>query len=428
MNTIKESTSSTFYRNVCIVMIWLATIYSTVVQYVLFQIPYGMLMFGGIALLFYIFANSDKPYVFRDEMTTEDMRMIWFMVYIFIVGLLFAPSKSTHASQWMTCMEYLILQIMISSIIKKTGTDSIHFLLLIVAIMLSVTLLRNPVNYLDTGRYTIAANVNPNGLGLGLVAGIWAALYRQINKKRSLVLTSIIIALIGYCVLLTGSRKSLIGAGLAILLWLFFCFIPSLKEKDNVYGIASFLIMLILAIIITYGFLKIYANTTIASRMDRLFYEASEGKRSNLYREGYELIKMNPLFGIGFQGFMYYFGGYSHATLVEIPVSGGIVGAALYFSVYILSLKKILYVYRTTKEKADFYKEHNRIKMIFALWIIMAFYTICVIHPYQFDSSIYFGIIFGETAYIQGKLKTQLSKMETKKIRSKYIRYESNWC
>ena len=186
--------------------------------------------------------------------------------------------------------------------------------------------------------------------------------------------------------------------------------------------------MLILAIVITYTFLNIYANTTIASRMDKLFYEASEGKRSNLYREGYALLKTNPLFGIGFQGFMYYFGGYSHATLVEIPVSGGIIGAVLYFSIYILSLKKILYIYKWTKKEKDFHKEHNRIKMIFALWIIMGFYTICVIHPYQYDSSIYFGIIFGETAYIQDKLRLRLRETETKKIRSKYLRYESNWC
>ena len=68
------------------------------------------------------------------------------------------------------------------------------------------------------------------------------------------------------------------------------------------------------------------------------------------------------------------------------------------------------------------------IKMIFALWIIMGFYTICVIHPYQYDSSIYFGIIFGETAYIQDKLRLRLRETETKKIRSKYLRYESNWC
>ena len=61
--------------------------------------------------------------------------------------------------------------------------------------------------------------------------------------------------------------------------------------------------------------------------------------------------------------------------------------------------------------------------MILVLWLVMAFYTICIIHPYQFDSGIYFGIIFGETAYLERKIAKNDKPTEIKQNRSKYIRY-----
>ena len=424
ITTIKKNNSNTttVYRNICIVMIWFITIYSSIIQYVFIQIPYGMLIMGVGVLLFYIMANSTKSFAFRDDMTEEDIHMLLFMAYIFVVGFLFAPNRNNHISQWVTCLEYLFVEIVIASIIKTSGKDTFHTLLFVISIALALILLRNPVEYQNTGRYSISNDVNPNGLGMALVAGIWAVLYRQSNKKQPLVFTGIIVALLGYCILLTGSRKSLIGAGLTIIMWLFLCFLPDLKGKSIWKGTITFFVMLIIIFIIVREFLSAYTNTTIATRMDKLFYEVSEGQRSDMYQFGFELIKRNPLFGIGFKGFQYYYGLYSHATLVEVPVSGGIIGAILYFYIYFVSLKKILYSCKQTKRIKDLYPEHKRIKMILVLWIMMAFYTICVIHPYQFESGIYFGIIFGETAYLESRIAKKDKITEIKKNRSKYIR------
>ena len=41
------------------------------------------------------------------------------------------------------------------------------------------------------------------------------------------------------------------------------------------------------------------------------------------------------------------------------------------------------------------------------LWVAMLFYCSCIIHPYQFDSYFVFGIIFGQSAYIEKKILTQ---------------------
>lgn len=422
MRTEKNKNYTLSYHSLCIVMIWSISIYSAIIQNLFFEIPYGMLIFGVAILLFYYLTNSNKPFIFREEITEENIQLLWFMAYSLIAGLLFSPEKSSHLSQWITCLEYLFIQIVIASLIQSSGTDTFHTLLVAESIILAVMFIRNPVNYQNSGRYSLSADINPNGLGLGFVAGIWAILYKYQKKKVPLILTGVLVALFGYCIMLTGSRKSLIGAGIIIILWVFFCFIPSLKEQGTKRGVMTFLIMIVLGTIITRGFINMYADATIATRMDNLFYEASEGNRSDMYRDGFELIKRNPIFGIGFKGFQYYFGSYSHATLIEIPVSGGILGAIIYFTAYYISLKKIIYIYRKSKADKKLEPEQTRIKMIIILWVAMAFYTICIIHPYQFDSCILFGIIFGEASYIESKLKADKTETIMKKVGSKYIK------
>ena len=424
MTVIKHNDSSAFYHRICIVVIWLIVFYSSIIQYKFIEIPHGMLLLGSALLFFFYLANIGKPFVYRESITEENIYMLWFMAYMLATGLLFSPDRSNHISQWMTCLEYLFVQIVIAFIIQKTGTDTFHILLLIEALVLACIFVIDPVEYAASGRYSIAPDVNPNGLGLGFAAGIWAVLYRQHKTKQPLIITGALVALFGYCILMTGSRKSLLGTGLILILWLLFCFLPSLKEKGEGRGIVAFFIMLIIILFIGYEFVNLYANTTISSRMDDLFFEVSKGERSNMYRDGYDLIKQNPLFGIGFQGFQYYYGSYSHSTLVEIPVSGGIIGALLYFYIYFYSLKKIIYLHNKTKREKCYNAENIRIKMVLILWIAMVFNTICIIHPYQFDSCILFGIIFGETASVKKTLNMKQKTQETRKVGSRYLKYE----
>ena len=138
--------------------------------------------------------------------------------------------------------------------------------------------------------------------------------------------------------------------------------------------------------------------------------------------EGLELLKESPLFGLGFQSFSYHYVSYSHATLIEIPVSGGIIGALLYFSIYYVSLKKTISLFRQTKGIPELVDEHMRVKMDLILWAAMLFYSTCIIHPYQFDSFILFGMIFGDTAYIEGKLISKPDTVGIKRIGSRYIK------
>ena len=104
-------------------------------------------------------------------------------------------------------------------------------------------------------------------------------------------------SLFGYCIMLTGSRKALIAAGIVIITWLLLCYFPKLKERDFLNALLSLLFLILIIVILGVLFSRAYTDSTIAGRMSGLQREVTEGKRSNMYREGWELFKLNPLFG-----------------------------------------------------------------------------------------------------------------------------------
>ena len=409
------------FRTICIVMVWLTVLYSAIIQHKFFQIPYGMIILGVSVLLSFMLAHIDQPFDIDALLSEEGLLLLAYMAYMLLIGCLFSPSIGNHISQWITCLEYMFLLIVISSVIKETGTGTFHILLLIEGIVLALVFVLNPVNY-GGNRYSISQTMNPNGLGMAFTAGIWEILYQHAKKKTNLIFCALIILLFGYCIILTGSRKAFLSMGVIILLWVLFCYIPSIRENRGNRSIFAIIALIVIGSIFIRVFMNLYSGSEIAIRMNNLLYEATEGNRSNMYRDGFKLFKLNPLFGSGFQSFFYEYGSYSHATLVEIPVSSGIIGSIIYFAVYFVSIRRTVRLYKFTKGIPEYALNNAKIKMILVLWGVMLFYTTCIIHQYQFNSFIIFGIIFGETAYIEQHLPKMVSVPENKKEGYKYIK------
>ena len=408
MKTIIENnnklTLSSLSRKACIVTIWAIVVYSLIIQYKYFVISNGILIMGMFMLLFFIISQTDRTFDINRIITKESALMIAFMLYILLVGLVFAPNKKSHITQWVTSFEYMLLMIVISSLIVNSGMESFHLLLLTVAIILIVMLLLKPVNYKGTNRLSVAAGVNPNSLGMSFTEGIWIILYFQQKKKKSLIISFGAIIILCYGIILTGSRKSLIASGIIVAFWYLFCFLPDVMKKNSEWKpiilIGSVLMIAIIGII----FFRLYSGSDMASRMEDLQSETESGSRSDMYTFGWGLFQRNPLFGLGFQGFKYYYHSYSHATLVEVPVSGGIVGSIIYYASYFVSIRKIIYLLKFCRAKKELREEFKEIRMLLFMWVAMLFYCTCIIHPYQFDSYIVFGIIFGQSAYIEKKI------------------------
>lgn len=404
----------------CIAMIWLIVFYSSTIQHKIIEIPNGMLLLGTAVVFFYVISNSSEVLDLGTVFTTESIVMLAYMAYMLLVGFLFSPDIGRHTSQWIRSMEYMIIMIIISSVILKSDTEAFHIMLLINALILAVVFIRNPVYYAG-GRYSISLKMNPNGLGMQFTSGIWAILYQQQKRNLPLIVPGIFISLFGYCIMLTGSRKALIATGIVIFLWLFLGYLPKLKERDFLHILCSILFLTLIIIIVGKLFLNVYADSAIAGRMNGLQEEIGEGKRSNMYREGWGILKSNPLFGIGFQGFSFYYKGYSHATLVEIPVSSGVIGTIIYFMSFFISINKCFCLYSLFNKKDEMSSERGDISMLLALWAIMLFYCTCIIHQYQLESFILLGIIYGQTTYLGNRINA-LKENEITRNRWKYLK------
>ncbi len=417
-----EAFFTLFFRKACIAIVWITVLYSQIIQYKFFMVSNGMLILGVFILTTYILAHTGEPFSVNGMIPKESIWMLAFMIYMLPLGWITSPNTSGHITQWIMIVEYLFVMIIISSLIMYSDTKSFHLLLLITAFSIIVLLLSNPVSYNGTERYSISAEVNPNGLGMAFTAGIWSTVYFTQKRKIPLPIMAGIVTLFCYGIIKTGSRKALIAAGIILFLWVATCYIPQLVKSQSPWKPIVLFASILVLIMVVVAFISYYSGSDMAARMDGL---DSETKRASMYSSGWKLFKQSPLFGMGFQSFEYYFGIYSHATIVEVPVSAGICGSIIYFATYYISLKRSISLYKYSK-KNSMIEAKEEIKLLLILWMAMLFYCTCIIHPYQFDSFIVFGIIFGETAAIEKKLLQQADSFSNKdqiwKRQCKYIR------
>lgn len=426
MKTIKEKKNllsiPSLFRKVCVILVWITVLYSSVIQYKA-PISNGMLVLGLLVLGTFMLSQTGKGLDFKEVFTKESKWMLAFMIYMLPVGFVVAPVSSSHLSQWITSSEYLLMMIIVSSLIMSYGMESFHLLLLVIGVSLVFFLIQSPVKYFGTDRLSLSDDLNPNGLGMCFAGAIWAILYFQQKKKASFVISFGLVALLCYGIILTGSRKALIATGIIVTVWYFFCFLSKKDKERNkwrpliIFG--SFLLVGAFGLL----FLRLYAGSDMASRIEDLENETISGSRVNMYTQGWKLFCEHPLFGLGFQGFQHFFGYYSHATFTEVPVSGGILGSILYFAAYYISIKKIIRLFGFCKNECKLSYEFGEIKMLLGMWAAMLFYCTCIIHPYQFDSYFVFGIIFGQSAYIERRVLTlQTEQRGTQRGKCKWIR------
>lgn len=400
------TTSSRFHQDwfFCIAAIWITVIYSVIIQYAFIEIPKGMLILGALVLATYAFVCFTKTCNMDLIFTDEGLWMIGFMVYLLPVGLLLSLDPSRHVNQWITSMEYLFMMIVIASIIKDSGTISFIRLLFVVAVAMSVIFLEHPVLHTE-GRYSISKDVNPNGLGMTFTAGIWAVLFLQQRKNINILLPTGIMVLLTYSIIKTGSRKALIAAVIIIVLWYTFCYMPRVIKGKSKWKGVIILFSIVFAIFVGKEFIRMYSESDISARMEGLDNEMSGGLRSAMYKNGLQMFLSNPILGTGFMAYSISYGHYSHATIVEVPVSAGAIGSFIYFAAYYISIKKCIVLNSFFKGKKEYLAEAAETKMLLIMWTAMLFYCTCIIHPYQFDSFIMFGIIFGYSSYLQKKME-----------------------
>ncbi len=360
-----------------------------------FQYP-NVLLVLGIALAGFLLLDYCSGGQRRIERMPSAVR--WLMiyeVYTILFGAVVAPNISAHVNQSIVMIEYTLPFLAIVYYAKtRNNPDFIIWNFAILYTIMCLIFLYRPIYYRNEafyGRYSFAAGMNPNNFGMCMATGAWSVLYLASKKKIPLVGALIVVALQVYSIFLSGSRKGIIGILLIIALWIFLCYIPNTDAKKWYVKIAKIGFCIIVVCIAFVILAPYYLESNLAKRMGDLIGEASGGARNEMYVRGLEYLKNSPVFGYGLQGFRYFYGGYSHATIVEVPVTGGIIGTVLYLCFYINIFKELC------KKVSKNFKQSNedfvQKRMGLVLFASLMFYSIAMIHIYELSSYIYFATI-----------------------------------
>lgn len=374
--------------------------YTLFLQYRGVEISNAVTLLGGLTLGIVLVYMLNSHYNIREVLTGEVQIILVFYFITFFTGIFSSPDSSVHINRWFESLLYFMLSICIIYITKKCARiENVVIFFCGFALLCAVTLLVDPVLYRDTSivqniRYSISTSLNVNTLGTYFTLGCWCLMFLLTFNDRLKYLAILYLGIMFLAINLTGSRKNLIAILIIVGLWFFL-----IKFRDNRKNLTNILITAIIAVVAFYFmFTKVFAGSTMALRIQELIQglttSAQDLKRVSMYIQGWDLFKQHPIFGVGFFGYAHYFGGYSHTTFIEVLCCTGIVGSALYFGMYIYSVKKIIKLIRFTNNIEELHEANKLLRMALIMWAELIFLAVGVIHIYLVVSFISFGILF----------------------------------
>lgn len=236
--------------------------------------------------------------------------------------------------------------------------------------------------------YEALSKWNANGIGAYSGFGCIMLIYmiQNTTKIRYKVLYTGIAVFMLFITLNTGSRKALIAMigiyGLYMMI------------KDR--GTRWLRNMMILISIMFVFFVTIMTNEhlyqLIGARIIRMIQELggtgtterSMGERMKMIQDGIEYFKVRPWFGYGLACYamMSIFETYSHCNYIELLVGIGLIGALLYYLIYVYAIK--------ISWKHVFKKRDSRESFLFALVVILLINHMAIVSYYDITYNLMF--------------------------------------
>jgi O-antigen ligase len=242
--------------------------------------------------------------------------------------------------------------------------------------------------------YSIVTNPNTIGQQTIPYVGFLIYMFKETKNRQIRIALILLIIFAAATIIFTGSRKGILGLGLAISLYYLF---QGAGQKRRVqlkdFILFSVFITAVIALV------PIILNETIAGNrlLEFMLDPLSEQKRINMYVDGWKMFIDNPIFGVGLGNYrlMSPYLGAAHSDYMEILSGTGIVGFFLYFSMYFAGLARLLRVRKLSLSD----NEQHHIRMILALFIVevaLNFGRSVYISPYHsFVLMTYFGYAYG---------------------------------
>lgn len=235
----------------------------------------------------------------------------------------------------------------------------------------------------DWSRLGEAFNVNANLVGLDYVIPL-CFLFVRIYQRKKMLLYSIMAAICGYNVLLSGSKKALLGFSIFILVYLFFESRGSKRLRSMV--ILGLLLVGIYFVIMNIPSIYNILGARLEEMIEELFGDSmsagtSTSLRYQMIEYGFTLFSENQILGVGINNYPFYFASmmgwntYAHNNYVELLTDLGLIGFVSYYSIHFYLFTKLFKMLDSD--------ERRNASLGLALVALLLFFDIAWVSYYQ---------------------------------------------
>lgn len=347
-------------------------------------------LYGGtgiviLATLYFVNKKSLKEFRLPNN-------LIWwgyYAVFSVFTGVVAVNYQSVISSLITYCAFLLICMCVGIICIGNNEVDWVLKEIIIISIICAIYTIFNGYGYYNGIIVTtMGPNNNPNTLGVFMVFGIFAVLFLDKRSIIAFFISLVLCSLFMYVIILTASKKALLGAVLLLGMWLF-VYIKNLVREDKITKLLVFLILFIgLTVAFAPRVVEYYLGSGAYTRMQTLTTSGSSLERLSFYKEAWGMFKKSPLVGVGYKQFMYHSpsGYYSHSTYAEVLSCSGFIGILIFFKPVMNCLKS---VYQSMRRKPNY-----KVAILLLIIIIELFLGSVNIFMYEFSHMLMWTIIY----------------------------------
>ena len=239
------------------------------------------------------------------------------------------------------------------AIVKKSATS--NFVIIVGCAVLAAAYSRISGTYgqsldMDIGVRVQSLVNNANAYAFVMLCGIIAIVFLLATTRRLYLRIPLLFLVIPFELALvsSGSRKAFLIMCLFTVAWLGFCYSRYIFQKLYV----AFLISAILFGLYCFGE-YVMQETYLGKRLEITQEDPEiDESRAYLYKRAFEVFLEHPIRGVGLGNFQVSSGVdlYSHSEYMEVLSTTGLVGAALYFPIYLILWSRLARLHRMTTD------------------------------------------------------------------------------
>jgi O-antigen ligase len=291
---------------------------------------------------------------FRPKLIPEIWLFVAFGAWAGLSGIIVADDRSAFFAMFMRIARACGLAVAIAGIAQLRRSATVNFAAVLL-VALGLAAYSWQAGILQTGLEVETNDLetpwNANTFGVVMLSGVFALAYLWGIKRLSFLraLVPFLALALMLALLSSASRKSFISLLLFGLLWLWFCY---LRQRSR--NIST---LLVLGCLFAVGYFVtgyVLQNSRLGLRLENTGADGGDQARLSMYEALPVLLKKNLLAGVGLGNFGTHANSitgsyaYSHSDYVEVLTTTGLVGALLYFPIYIVWWRRLVRISQAT--------------------------------------------------------------------------------